>query len=1754
MPAIAITGMHRSGTSLVAEILVRAGVHFGASGNWLPADAANPHGYFEDRRIVDIDERLLHLWKGTWDEPPALPPDWLDNALQHPLASEASAWRDSTATRGIWGWKDPRASLLLPFWRSLVPGLRCVLCVRDPVEVAGSLARRNRMSPRKAAFLWLHYLTENLQGIGDARCAIVFYGDLLQNPAAQVQRLLDFSGVNTEGALQEGIAVVDPGLRRQRGDGAATAVAAPLALCRSIYAHLRVLLADGDTPPGAAVDEAIRAGRAALELLVPSPEERRHALEVRFAELELAQETVRNLRIAHDRAAALAAEKEQEITVAREAIVARDYQLQHSARTLAERTAACATLGAELQLAQATARDLRVAHDRAAALAAEKEQEITAAREAIVARDHQLEESARMLAERAAACATLDAELQLAQATARDLRVAHDRAAALAAEKEQEITVAREAIVARDQQLQESARTLAERTATCATLDAELQLAQATARDLRVAHDRAVALAAEKERDSAQALAERTAACVALDQLKCRSDAELTAARQQLAAQEVELKASRSQAAEVAARVTELEQRLARDEDTVRELRTDLASWQGRRQRVLGLVATRLGSGQDSWRSLFAASRMNRAEASLAGSLIGESRLAAHFDQPIFGEVEEGEVRFTGWCLHPARELVNLSLRLNDVPFPTRFGLDRPDVGAAFPHAPGSAHSGFLISAPIKPGRYLVTLEADCRDLGPEVFVAPDLLVVKRRPAWRRMATRLERSAGFWSYAASKLRRRLAHGRGLPSWQDVPAQMRRARQEFMRRGTSDSGLRPPDGFTPPAPIDPYEAWLADNRWGPSQEADLRHRLQLAGNLPMISVVTPVYRPDLKYFQQTADSVCGQVYENWEWCLADDCSNDEGLTARLGELAARDARVRVVTRPENGHISIATNSAAELAHGEYIALMDHDDLLSPDCLAEVALHLAAHPDVDILYTDDDKVDVEGRRYGPQFKPDWSPESLLSQMYFSHLLVIRRSLYEQVGGMRAGFEGSQDHDLALRAVEKARAVAHLPLVLYHWRAVPGSTALSGEAKMYSFDAGIRAVSEALARRGVPAEVDRPDWAVQARASLLRHGFPDDGPRVAILIATRNQLAMLERCVESLSKTRYRNFETVILDDHSDEPETVAWLASFPGTVLRVPGPREGFNFSALHNHAARVVDAEYLLFLNNDTEVLSPAWLSQMVGFARLQGVGAVGARLLFPNDTVQHAGILHGFNQGSLALAFRGLPREHPGYLAAARVCRNYGAVTAACMLTPRRLFLEMGGFDEKDFAVSFNDVDYCYRLLDRGYRCVYAAEAELYHHEGATRGIGSRVEEVARFRQRHGRRGEPYYNPNLSTASEHFEVRPRRLARRTDRPVKALMASHTLDLTGAPFCQFEMAAALHARGRLDPIVFSPEDGPLRSLYEACGIPVRIVPNGMDKVASLIDYERELAEFARQVLDADVDVVYGNTLKTFFAIDAARRLNLPSLWNIRESEPWQTYYSYLPDAVACRALECFSFPYRVLFVSNASRTVFEPLNSRHNFQVIHDGLDLEKWEARLTGWDRLTSRHELGVGADEVVVVLLGTVCERKGQHDLVTALAQLPPEIAGRLRCFIVGDRPGDYSRRLAALVHQLPPALRHRVHVIGETRDVARYYQAADLFVCTSRVESYPRVTLEAMACGLPIISTPVFGLSEQLVDEVNALLYQPGDTAALAAALARLAGVAALRETMGSRSRAVLAGLKSFDEMAEDYGVQFMEAREAR
>jgi GT2 family glycosyltransferase/glycosyltransferase involved in cell wall biosynthesis len=948
----------------------------------------------------------------------------------------------------------------------------------------------------------------------------------------------------------------------------------------------------------------------------------------------------------------------------------------------------------------------------------------------------------------------------------------------------------------------------------------------------------------------------------------------------------------------------------------------------------------------------------------------------------------------------------------------------------------------------------------------------------------------------------------------------------------------------------PGNIDRYFAWLACN--APNARAlNALHEglLTRRGRLPRISVIMPVYNTPAELLDQAIESISKQIYQDWELCIADDDSSDPCVAPALARWAAADHRIRVTKRGRNGGIAAATNSAAALATGEFLAFVDHDDLLTADALAEVAIFAADSPQSDIIYSDDDKIDMNGLRFAPQFKPDWSPTLLLSYMYLAHLLVARRSLFVKVGGIRAGFDGSQDYDFALRACEQARHIGHIPRILYHWRVVPGSTAASTDTKPESLTAGERAVRDAFARRSADAVVAQPGWARAAKVGIFAASFPDDGPRVAILIPTRNRVELLRTCIGSLRKTTYRNYEVVILDNDSDDPEALNFLSDCGHRVLRVSVPGGTFSFAHINNVGVSAVSAEYVLLLNNDTEVIEPRWLSQMVGYATMSGVGAVGAKLLFRDGTVQHGGIVTGYHDATAGHAFKNMPADSEGYLWYLKVARECAGVTAACLLTPRALFLEQGGLNEKAFSVAYNDVDYCYRLANCGYRCVMCPDATLYHDEGKSRGFGDNPAELAELRRRYRGRTDPYYNPNLSLDNEHFEIRPYRHGLADGTPVRLVAVSHGLNHEGAPNSQLEMILGLQRRGVIDPIVLSPRDGPLRSAYEAAGIPVQIISPPDTSGADSFNFA--IGDIARAMRESGVEVVYGNTLQTFWAIAAAQAAGLPAVWNVRESEDCATYFDYLVPDLRTIAYESFGYPYRVVFVAHATRRGWEPLNNWHNFTVIHNGLDIERISVRSSTYDRAEARARLKIAAAELALVLMGTVCERKGQLDLVRALGLLGEESASRLRVFIVGDRASDYSSQLHAEARNLAPSLAARLAIVPETGEPYEYFKAADIAVCCSRIESYPRVTLEAMAFGLPLITTPVFGIAEQVRENLNGLFYRPGDARQLATYLASLASDDTLRARLSANSPLVLESLPGFADMLDGYGRLFREAR---
>lgn len=556
----------------------------------------------------------------------------------------------------------------------------------------------------------------------------------------------------------------------------------------------------------------------------------------------------------------------------------------------------------------------------------------------------------------------------------------------------------------------------------------------------------------------------------------------------------------------------------------------------------------------------------------------------------------------------------------------------------------------------------------------------------------------------------------------------------------------------------------YQEWL--RRHDPTDEHSMRILKEKVDALHLktkFSVVMPVYNPPIEFLRQAIESVQAQVYSNWELCIADDLSTNPQVQELLRGVADSDPRIKVVYRDKNGHISAASNSALAIASGEFVCLMDHDDLLSPHALAYVAMAIHDHPDAQLLYSDEDKIDTANSRYDPYFKCEFNYELFLAQNMVSHLGVYRRSLLERIGGFREGFEGAQDWDLALRVIEKIESsnIIHIPRVLYHWRAFSGSTALAIEEKGYASKAQIAAVTAHMMRIG---KGDARIGLSPHSSGLLRVQFalPQPLPKVSIVIPTKDKVELLKVCVESIfDKTDYKNYEIIIVNNNSEEERTFEYFEELKRRGVGVLDINAPFNYSSLNNRAVSEAKGEYICLLNNDIEIITPDWLSEMISFAAQPSVGCVGARLWYPDGTLQHAGVILGV----LSVAghvYRGMPRSYPGYFGRAWVHQSMSAVTAACLVVEKRIYEEVGGLDER-FAVAFNDIDFCIRVREAGYRNVWTPYAEMIHHESATRGAEDNAEKKARFngevnlmfsRWGEALKKDPSYSPNLSLDRE----------------------------------------------------------------------------------------------------------------------------------------------------------------------------------------------------------------------------------------------------------------------------------------------------------------------------------------------------------------------------------------------------------------
>ena len=690
---------------------------------------------------------------------------------------------------------------------------------------------------------------------------------------------------------------------------------------------------------------------------------------------------------------------------------------------------------------------------------------------------------------------------------------------------------------------------------------------------------------------------------------------------------------------------------------------------------------------------------------------------------------EQGTVRIRGWAIAPKPVTVRI-FDADKKPVAAEIQrTDRVDVNQLFEEAQDPGKTGFFSEITNVSGKclYVVFYAGEKKTVHVVPLRKADILA-------RKLDKYVEKGIRYWkSQGAAALAEKVV-----------------TKVKNVRQG-------------PPS----YQKWIRHHL--PDRNELEKQKKTSFGYRPKISFVVPLYKTPEKYLRRLTESFQEQTYSNWELCFSDGSGAQSPLTELLKELTAKDNRIKYVSHEESLQISENTNSAIEIATGDFIAFADHDDELTPNALFECVKAINEKPQTLVIYTDEDKMSMDGHKFfQPHFKPDYNPDLLCTVNYICHLFVVSRKVIEKVGGLRSEFDGAQDYDFVLRCVEavKDEEICHIPKILYHWRCHEDSTAENPESKLYAFEAGRRAVQAHYERTGIHAEVFKGEYLGLYRTKFIR----DHDPLISIIIPNKDHIDDLKRCMESIEqKSTYKNYEYIIVENNSTDSATFEYYKK-----LEAENPKvrmvywDGvFNYSAINNYGASFAKGEYLLLLNNDTEIINPDCLEELLGYCMRKDVGAVGARLYYEDDTIQHAGVVIGFG-GIAGHCFVQQKRGTTGYCHRIICAQDYSAVTAACMMVKKSAFDAVGGLSE-ELAVAFNDIDFCMKLRKAEYLIVYNPYAELYHYESKSRGLEDTPEKVARFNKEIAtfekkwpeilENGDPYYNPNLTLKSQDFSLK-----------------------------------------------------------------------------------------------------------------------------------------------------------------------------------------------------------------------------------------------------------------------------------------------------------------------------------------------------------------------------------------------------------
>jgi O-antigen biosynthesis protein len=928
---------------------------------------------------------------------------------------------------------------------------------------------------------------------------------------------------------------------------------------------------------------------------------------------------------------------------------------------------------------------------------------------------------------------------------------------------------------------------------------------------------------------------------------------------------------------------------------------------------------------------------------------------------------------------------------------------------------------------------------------------------------------------------------------------------------------------PPKVETVPAPSRPsdrYEAWIVEHE---PDAAALDKQRRLAKNLSTqvkISLLTPVHNTPAKFLEEMFTSVVGQTYDNWQLFVVDAASDRTETIEALRQWKTRDERIRVERLTENFGIAENTNRALRLATGDFVACLDHDDVLAPFALYELARAALEFPGADILYSDEDRLSAQGKRHAPFFKPRWDPELLCGSMYIGHLSAYRRSLALELGGFRKEFDLSQDYDFALRATELARAIRHIPHVLYHWREHPASGSAGG--KPDARRTNLAALADAMRRRNLPADILEYATANRARLKIERW------PRVSIIVPTDSP-TRAQACLQELPRqTKYPDLE-IVLVTNSQLADSLKFLEAENAAIRLVPYDKP-FNFSDKCNAGAAAATGERLIFFNDDVETAQADWIQNVIEPLENLEIGAVAPKLLYESGKIQHAGLVMGV-RGLAGTAFHQRPADSTEHFNLAQTQRDVAALSAACLAMRREDFFRVGGFDAVNTPIAHSDMDLCFKVREAGLRCVYTPYATLRHAGHASIGIGeAQVQKQTRPRDKASifllkrwagyTTHDPYFTDNMRDWLHTDSPTPIRMSGRNDpnavieTSADLLFVSHDLSLSGAPMMLFHAAAWCKRHG-IFVTVMAPEDGPLRAKYECEGIPLIVDP--------LVETEHEsFVAFAR-----DFDCVVANTIRTSAVVRSLKHEDVPVVWWLHE--PGSVGEHYLREEPKLRA----AMPLADLLLAPSERTasVYRPY-TESPVKCLQNAIpDL--------GAQPLADDASLPLR-----FLLLASVEPRKGQDVFVKALAQLPKETQKAARFEIAGRiLDPDFWPTIEPIAKRL-----ENLTVTGALShaEALAKLSAAHVIVSPSRDEAMPTVTiLEAMSLGRAIITSNVGGTAEAFTDGENALLVRPEATDDLAAVIRRLIENPRLVANLGRKARG------SYEEnfTIERFGTEFSE-----